>query len=146
MRTRRNLPGLMVDFPTMVNSLLNDELLKPVTPTSTFRKPSVNIAEDKDSYGIELLAPGFEKEDFSIKVENNQLIIEAELKIEKEETTDNYKHREFHVASFKRMFSLPENEINDDAISANYVNGILKVVLPKKEEAKPKEPKTIAIH
>ena len=146
MRTRRNLPGLMVDFPTMVNSLFNDEFLKPVTSNSTFRKPSVNIAEDKDSYGIELLAPGFEKEDFSIKVENNQLIIAAELKAEKDETTDNYTHREFHVASFKRMFSLPENEINDDAISANYVNGILKVVLPKKEEAKPKEPKTIAIH
>ena len=145
MRTRRNLPGLMVDFPTVVNSFLNDDFFKPVTGGKTFSKPAVNIAEDDESYGVEVLAPGFDKSNFNVKVENNQLVISAEKNEEKEESTDKFTHREFAVESFKRVFNLPENEINDEAISANYANGILKVVLPKKEEAKPKEPKMIAI-
>lgn len=146
MRTNRNLPGLLVDFPSVVNTFFTDDFAKPLTSLAGTKRPAVNIAQDTDSYGIELIAPGFEKEHFTIRVEQNQLIVEGTHKAEAEESATQYTHREFHVSGFKRVFNLPENEINDEKITANYVNGILKIVLPKKEEAKPKAPKIIAIH
>lgn len=146
MRTHRNLPGLLVDFPTVVNNLFDEDIFTPMRRNFGSKLPAVNIAEDVNNYGVEVMAPGFEKENFNIKVEHNQLIISAEMNNEKNEKHDGYTHREFNTTSFKRTFNLPESEIDEDAISANYVNGILKVVLPKREEAKPKEPKTIAIH
>ncbi len=144
MRTRRNLPGHLVDFPTVVNSLFNEDLFKPVF-SNNHRKPSVNIAEDENSYGIEVLAPGMSKEQFNIKIEDGNLIISAEIEENKEEEKTNYTYREFRHESFKRSFHLPDNEIDEENISANYVDGVLKILLPKREEAKPKAPKQIEI-
>ena len=145
MRTRRNLPGMMIDFPSVVNDLFSDELFKPVSRHNWYNKPSVNIMEDDNTFGLELVAPGFEKDQFNIRVEDNTLIIEGEAKEVKKEDEPKYKHREFTHMSFTRRFALPEKEIIEDGIHANYENGILKILLPKSEEAKPKAPKMIAI-
>ena len=74
MRTTRNIPGLMTDFPTTINRLFADEFLRPAFSNSHSR-PALNIVESEDSYGIELAAPGLQKQDFNIHVENNKLLI-----------------------------------------------------------------------
>ena len=145
MRTLRNNPGFLVDFPSIINEVFGHENGSSFT-NSSFR-PAVNIQENDSEYGIELVAPGFKKEDFNIKIEDKKLTISAEIENlnEKSENETNYTLREFLLRSFTRTFTLPENKINEDEIKANYVNGILLVSLPKKEEAKPKAPKLIEI-
>ena len=105
--------------------------------------PSVNIIESKDAYHLELMAPGRNKEDFSIAIEKDVLTISYE---KKEETTqEDYKlvRREFNYQSFKRSFTLDE-KIQAEAIQAKYENGLLKIYLPKKTEVV-QPAKTIAI-
>ncbi len=143
MRTFRNNPGFLVDFPLVLNEVFGGEIPKSMQKLSV--KPAVNIVENEAEYGIELLAPGFEKNDFQIKIEDKKLTISAEVTQEKTETEPEYTLREFKNQSFSRTFTLPENKINEEEIKANYTNGILKLSLPKHELAKPKAPKTIAI-
>ena len=74
------------------------------------------------------------------------LIVSAMLDEEKStEKEENYSLREFYKSSFSRSFTLPKDKVNEDEIKANYTNGILLVSVPKREEAKPKAPKTIAV-
>ena len=143
MRTLRKRPGMMVNVPSLVNEFFNDDFLN-TRQLGAFRT-SVNIVENENEYGLEVVAPGFEKENFNLKIENNQLIISAEVKKEEKEDGNNFNRREYQVQSFERSFALPENEIEEQNIKANYVNGVLKVALPKREEAKPKAPKQIEI-
>lgn len=143
MRALRKHPGMMVNVPSLVNEFFNDDFLN-TRQLGAFRT-SVNIVENENEYGLEVVAPGFEKENFNLKIENNQLIISAEVKKEEKEDGNNFNRREYQVQSFERSFALPENEIDEQNIKANYVNGVLKVALPKREEAKPKAPKQIEI-
>lgn len=106
--------------------------------------PSVNICETEDKFGLELAAPGLKKEDFNINLDNNVLTISAELKNESEEKSEKLIRREFNFSSFNRSFSLPKM-IDLDNIKADYTNGILKVTLPKREEAKVAVNRQIAI-
>ena len=94
--------------------------------------PAVNVSEDDKSYAIEVIAPGFKKEDFKINVHDDILTISAENKSESTEKDDKrqYNRREYNYSSITRSFHLPENA-KDDAISANYVDGILKLSIPK---------------
>ncbi len=95
--------------------------------------PAVNIKEENDKFVLELAAPGMKKDDFKINLDNYQLTISAETKNEKKEKEDNYTRREFVYNSFSRSFTLPKT-IDIDKIKADYRNGILDIVLPKKEE------------
>lgn len=97
--------------------------------------PSVNIIDNEKDFVLEVAAPGIEKNDFNIKVENNVLTISYEVKEEKEEKTENYTRREFSQGSFSRSFTLPKY-IKVEDIKADYNQGILKVTLPKNEEVK----------
>ncbi len=107
--------------------------------------PSVNISEDSDNMVLEVAAPGMEKQDFNISIDKDQLIIEAKKESQSEESeSGKWMRREFNYTSFKRSFYLGDI-IDADKIDANYENGILKLVLPKKEEAKEKAPKMIEI-
>ena len=108
-----------------------------------FNTPSVNIHETKDEYHLELLAPGLKKEDFKITFEKDLLTISYEKKAEVENKDYKTLRREFTVASFKRSFSV-DDKINAEAIEAKYNDGILQLLLPKKEEVKA-SPKEIAI-
>ncbi|MNL53906.1 Acid shock protein [compost metagenome] len=103
----------------------------------------VNIHETADGYHLELNAPGRNKEDFKVNVENGLLTISYEKKETTEDKTYKTIRREFNFRSFKRSFNLDE-KINADAIQARYENGVLKVFLPKKEEVK-LSPKEISI-
>jgi HSP20 family protein len=107
--------------------------------------PSVNIKENNDAFTVELAAPGFEKSDFKIELNNNLLTISSEKKVENETKEGEYfTKREFSYQSFSRSFTLP-NLADGEKIVANYENGILSVAIPKKEEAKPKPARMIEI-
>ena len=96
--------------------------------------PSVNLKETDTNIEIELAAPGMKKEDFKVEIENDMLMISSEKEEEKEEVEkkDNYIRKEFNYQSFCRTFSLPETA-NENKIEANYKDGILHVVIEKKE-------------
>ncbi len=125
-------------FGNLFNDFLNE---LPVTARSFgqefFAFPQTNIHETPDAYHLELNVPGRSKEDFKIQVEQGLLTISFEKK-EQTAQSDDYKtlRREFEYKSFKRSFSV-EDKIDVDGIQAKYENGILKLLLPKKEESKP---------
>ncbi|MEI6595038.1 MAG: Hsp20/alpha crystallin family protein [Bacteroidota bacterium] len=146
-KTRAMLPSLVSDFfdtGRMFPSVLDfdgDLLDLNLAPLVV---PDANIIENGKDYKIELAAPGLERKDFKVEVENNILTISAEKKEEKHEENNNYKRREFSYNSFKRTFTLPENSVSDK-IDAKYENGILRLSLPKKEVTVSKAPKQIKV-
>lgn len=99
--------------------------------------PPVNIQETTDAFHLELSAPGRNKEDFNLNVENGLLTISFDKKEKEENKTDEYKtiRKEFSFKSFKRSFNL-DDRIDANGIQAKYENGVLKLYLPKKEQAK----------
>ena len=107
--------------------------------------PAVNVKEDKDSYIIEVAAPGMAKEDFKVDYENGRLTISSERKNESKEKDGKYSRREFSYQSFQRSFTVPENIVNGEKIAASYKEGILHISLPKREEVKPKPAREIKI-
>lgn len=96
---------------------------------------AVNIAEDTDRFDIEVVLPGFEKEQISVLFDKLLLTISAEKPATDSETTPNYRRREFAIGSFKRTFELPKNVVDAQHIVARYNNGILYVTLPKLKPA-----------
>jgi HSP20 family protein len=107
--------------------------------------PSVNISELDDRFVLELAAPGLEKKDFSIAIDKGQLTISASKEAKTEENeAGKWTRKEFNFNAFKRSFHITD-AVDAEKIVAEYQNGILTVALPKKEEAKAKEPKTIEI-
>ena len=108
--------------------------------------PAVNVKENEHDFEIEVAAPGMKKSDFKLNYENGRLTISSERKDEKKEKNGGkITRREFSYQSFQRSFSVPEDVVNADQISARYHEGILHVTLPKHEEAKPKPAKEIKI-
>ena len=109
-------------------------------------KPATNIFETENEFRLEMLLPGFKKEDVQLNLHENVLTVKVELpkKEENQEQQYKYEHREFEAYSFERKFKVPVT-VNADSIAARYENGILELVLPKKEEALPKPPKEIKI-
>ena len=106
--------------------------------------PAVNIIEGKEDYRIEVAAPGLDKADFRINIENNVLTISAEKEEKHEEKEERFMRREFNYTSFSRSFTLPES-MDTEKVSAKHKDGVLNVVIPKKEEAKEKPARTINI-
>jgi len=108
--------------------------------------PAVNVLENENEFKIDVAAPGMEKGDFKLNYDNGRLTISSEKKNEKEEKNgDVVSRREFSYQSFQRTFTVPETVVNAEKISAKYDNGILHVILPKREEVKPKPAKEIRI-
>jgi len=108
------------------------------------RVPSVNIVENGKDYKIELAAPGREKSDFNVSVDNDMLTISSEKSEETNEEKENYTRREFSYNSFSRSFRLPENCL-PEKIEAKYENGLLRLSIPKKEIKPVKTPKEIKV-
>ena len=136
------LPNLFDDFLT--RSLWDwGNLNYSDTNTSI---PAVNILEKDDGFEVEMAAPGMDKKDFSIELENNVLTISSEKKSEKEESGKDKIHRkEFSYQSFRRSFTLARDTVDADKIQAKYENGILRLMIPKKEEAREKPRRVIKI-
>ena len=110
----------------------------------SFSLPKVNIKENAEAFTVELAVPGFKKSDFKLDLDNDVLSISTETKDEKEHKEENYTRREFGYSSFKRKFTLPDS-VDDEAINASYKDGVLSILLPKKEEAKQKPVRSIKI-
>lgn len=106
--------------------------------------PAVNVCDNEKDYAIEIAAPGMQKEDFKISVENGVLNISAEREENTEELDKNYTRREFIYNSFSRSFALPENA-SEDNIRAKYENGLLKLSLQKKVLAADPAKKEVAV-
>jgi HSP20 family protein len=120
------LDGFINEFPSVARSFGQD----------FFQFPETNIHETPDAYHLELNVPGRAKEDFKIQVDQDLLTISFEKKEEKP-ASDDYKtiRREFTYKSFKRSFTI-DNGVDVSGIQAKYENGLLKLLLPKKEEVK----------
>jgi HSP20 family protein len=107
--------------------------------------PKVNIYETENEFHVEMAAPGMTRDDFKVELDNNMLTIASQKSFENvEDDKKNFQRREFSYQSFERTFNLPDSA-EADKINAKYNDGILSLVIPKKEEAKRKPVKTIKI-
>jgi HSP20 family protein len=108
--------------------------------------PAVNIRETADNFEVEMAAPGMKKEDFKIELEGNELRIGSEHRSENEtKDGERFTRREFSYQSFQRSFTLPKDVVDVEQINASYENGVLRLLIPKKEEAKQKPPRMIEV-
>lgn len=128
----RKSNSLMPGFNDAFESIFNDTFFSDRLVT---RVPAVNISETTDHYHIELAAPGLKKEDFKINLDRNMLNISVEQSSQQQVEDKNYNKREFSYSSFVRSFTLPE-AADAARIEAMYNDGILKIDIAKKEEAK----------
>ena len=119
-------------FSDVFDSIINDSFLNDRLVNKT---PAVNIAETENEFDIELAAPGLKKEDFKISIDKNVLTVSAEKKTENVEEGKKYSKREYSYNSFVRSFTLPETA-DQSKIDAQYIDGVLKLAVAKKEEAK----------
>ena len=139
-------PGLFPNMPTFFSDFFDDDdrWLTFNGDGWTSKIPAANIQEKDAEYVIELAAPGMEKKDFHVDVENGNLCISSEKKSETKEEDNGYTRKEFGYSSFSRSFALPDN-VNEDKIKASYKDGILSLALPKKEGAESIPKKEIKI-
>jgi HSP20 family protein len=105
--------------------------------TSSFA-PAVDVYEDEHQVTLKIEVPGIDEKDIDVRVEGNTLTVHGERKIEKEEKEENYRRVERQYGSFTRNFTLPTT-VDSEKVSATYDQGVLKIALPKKAEAKPKQ-------
>jgi HSP20 family protein len=105
--------------------------------TSSFA-PAVDVYEDEHNVTLKIEVPGIDEKDIDVRLENNTLTVHGERKIEKEEKEENYRRVERQYGSFTRTFTLPTT-VDSEKVSATYDKGVLKIALPKKAEAKPKQ-------
>jgi HSP20 family protein len=124
--------SLMPGFNDVFDSIFNDTFF---SDRMVSRVPAVNISESENNYHVELAAPGLKKEDFKLNLERNQLSISVEQTAEQNEEQKNYSKREYSYCSFVRSFTLPETADHAN-IEASYADGILRIDIAKREEAK----------
>ena len=106
--------------------------------TTTQFAPPVDVYEDEHNITLKVEVPGIDEKDIDVRVENNVLTVHGERKFEKEEKEENFRRVERQYGSFTRTFTLPST-VDAEKVQADYEKGILKIVLPKKVEAKPKQ-------
>lgn len=119
-------------FSDVFDSIVNDSFFNE---RFVNKVPAVNIAETENDFNIELAAPGLKKDDFKISLDKNVLSVSAEKKAENVEEGKKYSKREYSYNSFVRSFTLPESA-DQAKIEAEYADGVLKLNIAKKEEAK----------
>ena len=130
-------------FPSLMNELIKPDWFGGTAPRTSYL-PSVNIIENEKDFELALSVPGRKKEDFVIEIDKDVLTISSEVKTNEPSEEENYTRREFAINSFKRSFTLSKM-INVDKIKAEYENGILSFVFPKKKEALPKPKRSIEL-
>ena len=136
-----------LSMPNLLDDFFGRDLMSNVFDDHTgVSVPAVNVIENNDEFRIEVAAPGLDKKDFKIDLDNNVLTISSEKEMKDEETDKNGKfmRREFSYSSFKRSFSMPQS-VEADKINAKHKDGVLYISIPKREEAKQKPPKQISI-
>jgi len=133
---RQGLPMLFDDF-------LTRDLLDTIASPKRNTGPATNIRESDEAYQLDVLAAGWNNEDFKLAIEDNTLTISAEVATQSEESKERYTRREFTQASFSRGFDLPEGKIVEEEIKATYNNGVLSITLPKRAELPAEESKRL---
>lgn len=123
---RINYPYYWLNTKPIRNQVENNASLANINRKS----PAVNIKEDAHQFEIEFRVPGYKKE--AIKISNHDGKLTVKAQVTNNENSDKYTRREFETYSFEKVFHLPDN-VKNDAIEASYVDGILKLVLPKME-------------
>lgn len=146
---RENNNNWLNQWPRLFDDILSrdvfDSALSNFSATDT-TLPAVNIKETDDHFEVEMAAPGMTKKDFKIELQDNTLIISSEKQdMREEQGKEQYTRREFSYQSFQRVFNLPKEVVDEDKIKARYDNGVLHLLIPKKEEVKKKPARTIAI-
>src|SRR5882762_891559 len=106
--------------------------------TTTAFAPPVDVYEDEHNITLKIEVPGIDEKDIDVRIENNTLTVHGERKFEKEEKEENYRRVERQYGSFTRTFNLPHT-VDAEKVQADYDKGVLKITLPKKAEAKPKQ-------
>ena len=127
-------------FPSVIDDFFkpwNEWFTNSGLSSKLLTVPAVNVVENRNEYKVSLAAPGMKKADFQIDVEGNMLTISSEKEETKEEKDEQYTRKEFSYSSFSRSFSVPD-DVRQDRIEAVYEDGVLKISLPKKEDAKTK--------
>ena len=144
-RTDSNFPSI----PSFIDNLFSRDWMDwsnlNFSSTNT-TLPAVNVRESENEYELEVAAPGMKKDSFKVNLDKDQLTISSEWKDEKKEKDGDYTRREFSYQSFQRSFTIPDNLVDGEKISAKYNDGILNIKLPKREEAKPKPAREIKIN
>jgi HSP20 family protein len=126
------------NFPSVWDDLFSKDFFRtPTVSQAGLTVPAVNIKETTDNYTLDMAVAGMKKEDFNINLNRNILTISSESSDENvtENKEENYTRMEFNYQSFERNFALPE-AASKDRIEATYKEGVLRIVIPKKEEAK----------
>ncbi len=132
-------------FPTLFDDNFGRDLFLNNGFNSFNSAPAVNVKEAADNYEVEMAAPGMNKKDFKIELDNQLLTISYEKEETENSKEENYSKREFSYNSFQRSFTLPKT-VESDKIKATYNDGILRLNIPKKEEAKDKPARLISIN
>ncbi|MFN5324568.1 MAG: Hsp20/alpha crystallin family protein [Bacteroidota bacterium] len=144
-KAQSNLPSRgrkrFITFNDLINDLFDDMV---VPKNGKIEEPRVNIYNESDRYRLDVIAPGFEKNQFKITVEEDVITIQGEIMTDACCQDDCCTRKEHQFKSFSRSFTLPENT-NKDAIAAQYVNGVLSVSVPKLETVKSQPSKSIEI-
>jgi HSP20 family protein len=136
------MPGMFDDFWT--RDLFDWGLSNNSNTGTTI--PAVNIKETADNFEVEMAAPGMKKEDFKVELNNNTLTISSEKQDEREVNEgEKYNRKEFSYQSFHRSFNLAKEAVDFDNIQAKYENGVLRLLIPKREEVKQKPARLINI-
>ena len=141
--------GNLATFPALFDDFFNRDVFNwrqnNYSDTNT-TIPAVNIKETPAHFEVEVAAPGMEKKDFNVQLEGTMLTISSEKESSKEQQEDvRYTSREFSYLSFSRTFNLQKDVVDTEKIQATYENGVLRLLIPKKEEAKQKGPRRIEI-
>ena len=130
-------------FPSLFDEFFTRDFGIDLAPR-THQTPAVNIIEKDNAFQLDLVAPGMEKKDFDVELEEDTLTISTTAENEIVQNDTQFTRREFDYASFTRSFRIPET-IDTKNIKANYKNGLLSIVLPKRKEAIPEPKKQIEI-
>ena len=149
MKLLKGNSNLMNQMPLLFDDIFNRDIFN--WGSSNFSNtnttiPAVNIKETPENFQVEVAAPGMTKKDFKIELDGNMLSISSEKTNEREDNeNEKYSRKEFSYQSFYRTFNLSKDVVDVDKIQAKYENGLLQLLIPKKEEAKQKPPRLIQI-
>ena len=146
--TKSSLP-VHAALPRLFDDFLTRDFFDWGSQNNSFTNtslPAVNIVENNEGFAVEMAAPGMNKTDFQIELHNEIPTISSQKEAHNElQENDRYTRREFSYQSFRRTFQLLKTVMDESIIKAQYVNGILRVLILKREEAKALPPRTINI-
>ncbi len=142
--------NLFPAFPSLLSELLTDDWFDSSQSnwkSSGSSLPAVNVKETNDEFIIEVAAPGMNRNDFQVELDNNVLTVSSQKQDERgqKDQGGNYTRKEFHYQSFQRSFTLPQHKIQGEKVAAKYADGILYVNVPKADAAKVKPSRQITV-